>query len=69
MIPSNPSTNIEIHKYYQNEPRFNGVCSTDNLPKRISDETHVINSIYLQTKCLGQKRDRATSSKLQLPRH
>ena len=69
MIPSNPSTNLEIHNYYQDEPRFNGVCSTDNLPKRISDGTYVINSIYLQTKCLGQKRDRATSSKLQLPRH
>ena len=38
---------FEIQKYYQNEPRFNGVYSRDNLPKRIStkikDGTYVIN--------------------------
>ena len=28
-----PLTNFEIQKYYQNEPRFNGVYSRDNLPK------------------------------------
>ena len=28
-------TNSEIQKYYQNEPRFNGVYSRDNLPKKI----------------------------------
>ena len=27
-------TNIETHKYYQNESRFNGVYSRDNLPKK-----------------------------------
>ena len=27
-----PSTNFEIQEYYQNEPRFNGVFSRDNLP-------------------------------------
>ena len=27
-----PLTNFEIQKYYQNEPRFNGVFSRDNLP-------------------------------------
>ena len=26
-------TNFEIQKSYQNEPRFNGVYSRDNLPK------------------------------------
>ena len=26
-------TNFEIHNYYQNEPRFNGVYSRDNLQK------------------------------------
>ena len=36
-------TNIEIQKCYQNEPRFNGVCSRDNLPKKIKDEANVIN--------------------------
>ena len=32
MLP-HPSTNLEIQKYNQNEPRFNGVYSRDNLPK------------------------------------
>ena len=26
-------TNFEIQKYYQNEPKFNGVCSGNYLPK------------------------------------
>ena len=34
-------TNFEIQKY-QNEPRFNGVYSRDNLPK-IKDGVYVIN--------------------------
>ena len=25
-------TSFEIQKYYQNEPKFNGVCFRDNLP-------------------------------------
>ena len=29
--------------YYQNEPRFNGVYSRDNLPDKIKDGVHVIN--------------------------
>ena len=33
LIPPHPLTNFEIQKYYQNEPRFNGVCSRDNLQK------------------------------------
>ena len=37
-----PLTNFEIQKYYQNEPRFNGVYSRDNLPK-IKDGVYVIN--------------------------
>ena len=28
-----PLTNFEIRKYYQNEPKFNGVYSRNNLPK------------------------------------
>ena len=32
MLP-HPLTNCEIQKYYQNEPRFNGVFYRDNLPK------------------------------------
>ena len=35
-------TSFEIKKYYQNEPRFNGVYSRDNLP-RIKDGVYVIN--------------------------
>ena len=35
-------TNFEVQKYYQNEPRFNGVYSRDNLPK-IKDGAYVIN--------------------------
>ena len=30
-------------KYYENESRFNGVYSRDNLPKKIKDGAYVIN--------------------------
>ena len=33
-MPPRSLTNFEIQKYYQNEPRFNGVFSRDNLPKK-----------------------------------
>ena len=39
----NSIPSFEIQKYYQNEPRFNGVYSRDNLPKTIKDGTYVIN--------------------------
>ena len=42
-IPHPPLTNFEIEKYYQNEPRFNGVFARDNLPKKIKYETYVPN--------------------------
>ena len=38
-----PLTNFEVNKYYQNEPRFNGVYSRNNLPKKIKDGSYVIN--------------------------
>ena len=41
-MPPHPLTNFEIQKYYQNELRFNGVSSRDNLP-RIMDGVYVIN--------------------------
>ena len=41
-MPPHPLTNFEIQKYYQIEPRFNGVYSRDNLQK-IKDESYVIN--------------------------
>ena len=31
-LTPHPLTNFEIQEYYQNEPRFNGVFSRDNLP-------------------------------------
>ena len=37
-----PLTNFEIMKYYENESRFNGVYSRDNLSK-IKDGVYVIN--------------------------
>ena len=41
-MPPHPLTNFEIQKHYQNEPRFNGVFSRDNLPK-IKDGAYIIN--------------------------
>ena len=41
-MPPHSLTNFEIQKYYQNEPRFNGVYSRDNLPK-IKDGAYIIN--------------------------
>ena len=43
LMPPHPLTNFEIHKYYQNDPRFTGVFSRNNLPKNIKDEAYVIN--------------------------
>ena len=43
LIPPNPLTNFEIQKYYKNEPRFNGVFSRNNLPKKIKDGAYIIN--------------------------
>ena len=42
MIPPQPLMNFEIQKYYWNEPRFNGLYSRDNLPKRMKDGAYVI---------------------------
>ena len=41
MMP-HPLKNVEIKKYYQNKPKFNGVYSRINLPKT-KDEAYVIN--------------------------
>ena len=35
-------TNFEIQKYHQNEPKFNGVYSRNNLPK-MNDGAYVAN--------------------------
>ena len=42
-FPPHPLTNFEIQEYYQNEPRFNGVFSRDNLPNTAKNGAYVIN--------------------------
>ena len=43
-LPPHSLTNLEIQKYYQNEPRLNGVFSRDNLPNNnIKTGAYVIN--------------------------
>ena len=43
-FPPHPLTNFEVREYYQNEPRFNGVFSRDNLPyNNIKNDAYVIN--------------------------
>ena len=47
LMQPHPLTNFEIQEYYQNEPRFNGVYSRDNLPEhssvKIKDGAYVVN--------------------------
>ena len=40
---ASPLTNFKIQKYCQNEPKFNGVYSRDNLPNKLKDGAQVIN--------------------------
>ena len=46
-MPPHPLTNFEIQKHYQNELRFDGVYSRDNLPEcrsnEIKDGAYMIN--------------------------
>ena len=42
-IPPHPLINLEIKKYYKNEPIFNGVFSRNNLPNKIKDGAYVTN--------------------------
>ena len=42
-MPPHSLTNLERQKHYQNEPRFNGVFSRNNLPKKIKEGAYVIN--------------------------
>ena len=41
-MPSHSLTNFEIQKFYQNEPRFNGFYSRDNLQK-VKDGAYIVN--------------------------
>ena len=43
ILPPHPLTNFEIQEYYQNEPRFNGVFSRDNLSSTVKNGAYVIN--------------------------
>ena len=33
-MPPHPLTNFQIQKYYENELKFNGLYSRDNLPNK-----------------------------------
>ena len=41
-MPPHPLTSFEIQKYFQNEPKFHGAYSRNNLPN-IKDGAYVIN--------------------------
>ena len=43
-MPPHLLPNFEIQKYFQNEPRVNGIYSRDNLPK-IKDGAYVIHLV------------------------
>ena len=47
MLP-HPLTNFEIQKYYQNEPKFNGVYSRNILPKT-KEGAYVINHVEFKS--------------------
>ena len=40
-MPPHSLTNFEIQNYYQNEPKFNGIYSRNNLPE-IKDGAYVV---------------------------
>ena len=41
-MPPHPLSNFEIQKYYENEPKFDGVYSRNNFYE-IKDRTYIIN--------------------------
>ena len=56
LMPPHPLTNFEIQKYYQNEPRFNGAYSRNNLPEKIKDGAFVISLdeyAHVGTNCIA----------------
>ena len=54
-----PLTNFEIQEYHQNEPRFNGVFSRDNLPNNNNNNNNNIkNGAYVIN--LDEYRDTGT---------
>ena len=49
LVPLHPLNNIEITKYFNYEPRYNGAFSRNSLP-RIKDEAYVTNLDYKTNK-------------------
>ena len=43
LMRPHPLSNFEIKRHYQNEPRFNGVYSRYNLPKKVNFGAYLIN--------------------------
>ena len=43
LMPPHPLANFEIQKYYENESRFNGVFSRNNLLLKVKDGAYVLN--------------------------
>ena len=43
LMPPHPLTNFELERVYENEPKFNGVYSRNNLPETIKNGAYVIN--------------------------
>ena len=43
LVPPHPLINFELQNNYQNEPRFKGVFSRDDLSKEIKDGEYLIN--------------------------
>ena len=42
-MPPHPLANFEIQKYYQIEPKFNGIYSRNNNLSKIKDGTYITN--------------------------
>ena len=42
-LTPHPLTNFDIQAYYQNEPKFIGVYSRDDLPDKIKDGAYIVN--------------------------
>ena len=47
-MPSDPFTNFEMKRYYQNEPRFDDVFSRNKVPTKMKDGAYVINLMNMQ---------------------
>ena len=42
-MPPHPLTNFEIQKYYETEPKLNGIYSRSNLSVKLKDWEYIIN--------------------------